>query len=405
MAMIGLLGSGVFSSAFADNVANIYQEQVFVANKAAYHPALGVEKNMVNAWGIAIRPAGAGGHFWITAKDTSYEYVGDVTQSQDAKLKSLHQDTLKEVKVPLGKKGEFTTSTVYLDSKDKFIIQQDVKGVDPINAPAKFLFASDGGIISAWTERKKPDGTFDRPVVAKTVIDESAEGSQFFGIAASHDYSRIYAANFGKNPGVKTYDGNFKLLPVVFDNPFDGNKNGRVDAGEYAPFNVMQLKTPKGEDHIFVTYAKTRACDTQAIAENLCKQGEILAGEEDASVAGNGRLAEFTEAGKLVKIWDDKGSLTAPWGMAFAPAHFGVLSGKLLVANFGSGTIAAFDPETGAYLADIEDKKDHSFVISGIWGLVFGNGASLGDANALYFTAGPDDEKDGVFGSIRVSGQ
>ena len=38
--------------------------------------------------------------------------------------------------------------------------------------------------------------------------------------------------------------------------------------------------------------------------------------------------------------------------------------------------------------------------IDKVWGLLFGNGESLGDKNALYFAAGPDDEKDGIFGSL-----
>ncbi len=33
----------------------------------------------------------------------------------------------------------------------------------------------------------------------------------------------------------------------------------------------------------------------------------------------------------------------------------------------------------------------------------FGNGWSLGDANSLYFTAGPDEERDGIFGKLTVA--
>jgi hypothetical protein len=36
-------------------------------------------------------------------------------------------------------------------------------------------------------------------------------------------------------------------------------------------------------------------------------------------------------------------------------------------------------------------------------GLQFGNGVSLGEANALYFSAGPNDEVDGLFGKLSVS--
>ena len=39
-----------------------------------------------------------------------------------------------------------------------------------------------------------------------------------------------------------------------------------------------------------------------------------------------------------------------------------------------------------------------------LWALQFGNGEGLGDSNALYFAAGPKDEADGVFGSLRVAG-
>ena len=57
---------------------NHYELDNFVANQASYGPSLGVEREFINAWGLAIRPKGAGGHFWVTAKDISYEYIGDV---------------------------------------------------------------------------------------------------------------------------------------------------------------------------------------------------------------------------------------------------------------------------------------------------------------------------------------
>lgn len=45
----------------------------------------------------------------------------------------------------------------------------------------------------------------------------------------------------------------------------------------------------------------------------------------------------------------------------------------------------------------------HPVVIEGLWGLAFGNGATAGDANALYFAAGPDDETHGLFGRITAN--
>lgn len=399
LALISILPS----TSNAEARENGYEKTIFVANKEKYKPVFATEKEFINAWGIAIRPKGAGGHFWITAKDISYEYVGDVTASEDKNLQPLHQDKLKIVKLPVGGNEQFATSTVFNDSKENFIITQEIKDAQPITAPAKFLFASDGGIISAWTERKLPDGSFDRSEEALTVIDESKKGAQFFGLAISHNYNRLYAANFGKDAGIEVFDGKFQPVDIKFDMPFDSNKNGKVDAGEYAPFNVQALTTPEGESRIFVTYAKTQTCPKEEVVKKTCDKGGIFAGEEDTSKAGQGRLAEFSEDGKLAAIWNDGGNLSAPWGLAYAPDNFGALSGNLLVANFGSGTIAAFDAKTRSFTDVIKDKKGKPLKIEKIWGLLFGNGESLGDSDSLYFTAGPDDEKDGIFGKLRVS--
>ena len=45
----------------------------------------------------------------------------------------------------------------------------------------------------------------------------------------------------------------------------------------------------------------------------------------------------------------------------------------------------------------MQNIKGKTLVIDKIWGLLFGNGASLGDSNALYFAAGPKDETEGVW--------
>ncbi len=397
------MASLVFVASSPALAADGYVAQNFVANKASYKPQLAQEKNFINGWGIAIRPKGAGGHFWVTAKDVSYEYVGDVQASAEPALQKLYQDKLKVVKLPVGGNDKFATGTVFSDSTDSFIITQTIVGKEPITAPAKFLFASDGGIISAWTERKHADGSLDRSGSATTVIDQSKDGAQFFGLAINARYDRLYAADFGAKPGIKVFDGTFKPLSVTFAMPFDDNKNGLVDPGEYAPFNVQALATPSGEQHLFVTYAKTQPCPNEAIAKGTCKKGALFVGEEDTSKPGMGRLAEFTEEGSLVAVWPDAGKLSAPWGIAYAPANFGKLSNTLLVGNFGDGTIAAFDAESHRFVDYMRQPNGTLLTIDKLWGILFGNGESLGDANALYYAAGPNDEKDGVFGSIRAT--
>lgn len=386
-----------------DELKNSYTQENFVANKEGYKPTLAVDERFINAWGISIRPQGAGGHFWVTAKDISFEYVGDVRFSTNEVLRKIHQDDLKEIKLPVGGVDNFSTGTVFNGSDKNFVITQKIDGKKPITAPAKFLFSSDGGIISAWTERKNKNGTKDFPQEAVTVIDESAKGSQFFGLTLDSTFSKLYAADFGQNPQIKVYDGSFKPLALNFDTPFDENKNGKVDAGEYAPFNIQALKTPTGEDSIFVAYAKTQKCPKEEVEKGTCKKGELFVGEEDTSKKGYGKIAQFTEDGKLIAVWNDKNKLSAPWGFAFAPSNFGALSNTLLVSNFGDGTISAFDPTTKSFKDVLKGQNNKPIIIDKIWGILFGNGESLGDSNALYFAAGPEDEKDGIFGAIRPS--
>ena len=66
---------------------------------------------MVGAWGIAIRPAGAGGHFWVGAANSSWEFIGDVKKNADPALRVLSQDNLKRVTVP-GTESLDTTGSV-----------------------------------------------------------------------------------------------------------------------------------------------------------------------------------------------------------------------------------------------------------------------------------------------------
>jgi len=92
--------------------------------------------------------------------------------------------------------------------------------------------------------------------------------------------------------------------------------------------------------------------------------------------------------------------MNAPWGVALAPAGFGKLSGKLLVGQFGSGEIASFDPDNGNFQGLLRGLHGQPLEIEGLWALRFGNGASAGPLNTLFFTAGIDGEQHGLFGTI-----
>src|SRR5689334_18728042 len=59
--------------------------QVNIASNKDSDKAQFTDPKFINAWGIADRPKGAGGHFWVGAGGYSFQYVGDVTHSPDAK--------------------------------------------------------------------------------------------------------------------------------------------------------------------------------------------------------------------------------------------------------------------------------------------------------------------------------
>ena len=50
----------------------------------------------------------------------------------------------------------------------------------------------------------------------------------------------------------------------------------------------------------------------------------------------------------------------APWGLTLAPTDFGTFSHKVIVGQFGSGEILAFDAITGRFEGKLKDQNDKS---------------------------------------------
>src|SRR5579884_2099381 len=107
---------------------------------------------------------------------------------------------------------------------------------------------------------------------------------------------------------------------------------------------------------------------------------------------GNGAVAEFNDAtGTFIKQLINPGAgdgLDVPWGMAMAPSDFGPFSNDLLVGNFGSGEISAYNPSNGDFLGMLDDLSGKPITNGALWTLVFGNGQAGTKPNTLYITAG-----------------
>jgi len=167
---------------------------------------------------------------------------------------------------------------------------------------------------------------------------------------------------------------------VVADDDFGGGDGAfNVHPRRFAPFNVQAIGR-----NVYVTYAK---------------QDDDK--EDDVPGAGLGAVVIFDTAGRRIGRLQRGPWFNAPWGIAMAPGDFGEFSHELLVGMFGSGQIAAFNPIDGRFIHLMRDTNDNVLSIEGLWALGFGGGnTNSGTFNTLFFTAGPNDEHDGLFGTL-----
>src|SRR5439155_23996169 len=83
------------------------------------------------------------------------------------------------------------------------------------------------------------------------------------------------------------------------------------------------------------------------------------------------------------------------------PGRFGGLRHSVPYGYLRDGNIHAFDPIHGKFAGTLLDPSDHAITIDGLWALSFGGGnPNSGAAHKLFFTAGPNDESDGLLGKL-----
>ena len=229
----------------------------------------------------------------------------------------------------------------------------------------RFLFATEDGTLAGWQP------AFG--VVARTEVDNSlpAPGAVYKALAIGSTASgdRLYAANF-RAGAVDVFDSNFS--------PAGSFTDPKIPA-DYAPFNVQNLGGV-----LYVTFAMRDAT-----------------GHDDVAGQGHGFVDAFDTTGHLLRRLVSHGQLDSPWGLAIAPSSFGRLAGDLLVGNFGDGHINAYTLDKGNFREELRGTDGAPITIDGLWALQVGNASA--DTNAVYFTAGINDEADGLFGSVTNS--
>ena len=116
-----------------------------------------------------------------------------------------------------------------------------------------------------------------------------------------------------------------------------------------------------------------------------------------------GYVDEFDTGGNFLKRIATNGSLYAPWGITLAPATFGGIGGALLVGQFGDGQILVYDSSTDQFLGTINGTNGQPVVNPFLWSLESRTGGANVNLNAVYFTAGYNNQLDGLFGEIQTT--
>ena len=242
--------------------------------------------------------------------------------------------------------------------------------------PSLFIFATEDGTISGWNPSADPTHAI-LAVDRSTVSQGGFVGAVYKGLAIASNASGtfIYATNF-RFGTVEMFDSSFHLVRSFTDSRLV--HTCPLPNQCYAPFGIQTIN-----GNLYVTYALQNA-----------------AHHDDVSGPAHGFVDVFDTNGNLIRQLVLHGRLNSPWGLALAPADFGLFSNALLVGNFGNGRINAFDLNTGEFLGQLRDQTNTPITIDGLWGLAFGNDANAGKHNELFFTAGINDEADGLFGKI-----
>jgi uncharacterized protein (TIGR03118 family) len=312
-----------------------------VANLVSDLPNTAAQLNssLVNPWGLAHGPTGP---MWVANNETG---VATGVLAGDLSIQAI---TITGAVNPTDPSRP--TGIVYNDSTG-FLLSS--------GSPARFLTATEDGTIVGWDPAA-------RTAPAQMLVNNTGS-ALYTGLSIAN--GRLYACNF-RQRRIDVFNSDFTPAGSVMDTTLPD---------VYAPFNIQNLGGT-----LYVTFAEQN--DTQ---------------DGPRTGTGRGFVDTFDPASGMFRLLISRGALDTPWGMALAPANFGLLSNSLLIGNFGDGIIHAFNPATGIFLDQLRKPDGNILTLSGLWGLSFGNDEAAGPRDTLYWTAGVDSQHHGVFGSLQ----
>jgi uncharacterized protein (TIGR03118 family) len=358
-------GYTVMTSPGSPQTGNVYVQTNLVSDISGMAP--NTAPNLQGAWGLSFSTTSP---FWVSDQAASFNGSGaaSVYKVSDTAIPTstgslLTVGVANEGNAPPsgdqtnGPTGEVSTGAPGITTEaTDFLVGQ---------SKADFIFANLDGSISAWNAG------------ASSTIEATVAGASFTGLAIGNTSTgapQIYAAD--QNSGnIDVFNSSWQMTGSFTDPNFANFPSG------YAAFNVQMLMV-NGTQTLFVTYANQST--------------------------GGGIVDEFSTNGTFIKtlIDDTAGvNLDAPWGLAVAPANWGQFGGDLLVANNNANSadlteINAYNMKTEAFEGTLILSNGQPFSSTELWAISFGNGASAGSTDTLFFTAGLPGNTDGLFGAI-----
>jgi uncharacterized protein (TIGR03118 family) len=340
--------------------AQQYQQTNLVSDIMGMAPTF--DPNLKNPWGIT---RSSGSPWWVANNNSGTSTLYDGTGA----IIPINGTGVVIVPPPGFAPGTQSTPTgvVFNGSSTDFLLKN--------GKSAHFMFATEDGTISAWAGG----------VNAELEVDNSDKGSSHGAVykgATSGEvngHKFLYVTNF-RSGKVEVYDTTFKRMHLdedAFKADGDDDSGDRIPEG-FAPFNIQNIG-----GSLFVTYAKQDG-----------PRHDPVGGD------GFGYVEIFSPDGRHIGHLEHGNWMNAPWGVVWTTRDFGEFSNAILVGNFRSGWIAAFNGFTHKFLGFVRNSDNSLMFIDGIWSLTFGNDATAGQANTLFFTAGINNESDGLFGTI-----
>jgi uncharacterized protein (TIGR03118 family) len=326
------------------------------------------DPNLKNPWGLT---RSSGSPWWVgnnnSGTSTLYTGAGAIIP-----INGTGTVTVPPPKFAPGTQSA-PTGVVFNGSATDFLVGP--------SAPAHFIFVTEDGTISGWA------GGQNAVLVVDNSQNGGPNGAVYKGATSAEIDGKhfLYVTNF-RSGKVEVYDTNFKPVHLgeeAFDPDGDGDRDRDDRGGEriprgYAPFNIQNVGGT-----LFVTYAKQDA-----------PRHDPVGGD------GFGFVLLYTPKGHVIGHLQHGDWMNAPWGVVWTTRDFGAFSNSILVGNFRSGWIAAFDGFTHKFLGFLQNSDNSLVFIDGLWSLTFGNDGTAGPANTLFFTAGLNGEVDGLFGTL-----